>query len=678
MNYNSDEKEEGSTEHVPKRAKMIFSVMANPNRIEILRTLNVRGPLTYSELKANVGFKSKRESGKFAYHLRKLLRHSLVSLNKTERRYVITNRGKLILNITKQIEERSVMESGNIYVRTRNSLEEFNADEIVHSLVRETNMPRELADKIAEEVESRIHKMQEAYITSHLIRDIVNSLLLEHNNIDYRNRFLTIGIPYADLSNALSNSPDYDSLQRYITNSVLRDYFLFNTIPKDVIDMHLNGDINISNIHTWGILPDTIFVNLKEFLTTNSNMDMPLTSSNIDSMNDLYASACMSISFLSKHATDGVVIHGIDMLSRIDAEHFAKMLMLASIKISSLVTLVIDSSMSTNDVTNILDGYLQYIKCTPLPSIALSIPKKFIDENMDRIADLALLGGLLSINNNDDVISYKGIKLRNNTNVILHNISINTPRLAYESNNDELYFMTKIMLLLKPVIAALHSRSTLLLESIKRSNMHIPTLYSTNSIRAIINMVDLYTAIAKVLKKEDKFVDIARNVSARVLENSRKVGYEASIGIIDIPDDALRFSTLDAERYGHNGYDNSIIADGDRRFSKDYSSGIFINTKDILDVDGRGSSSTILSLLNTLDDIFHEEGITVTLDVGRCDSIKIRDAINQIAYRVRNFRIVNSSISICSKCRAKYYDKDGIDRCLNCNAYMRKYYQIVT
>jgi ribonucleoside-triphosphate reductase len=681
MDYNSDEKEESSTAHVPKRAKMIFSVMANPNRIEILRILNARGPLTYSELKANVGFKSKRESGKFAYHLRKLLRHSLVSLNKAERRYVITNRGKLILNITKQIEERSVMESGNIYVRTRSGLEEFNADEIVQSLVRETNMPRELADKIAEEVESRIHKMQGAYITSQLIRDIVNSLLLEHNSIDYRNRFLTIGMPYADISNALSNSLDYDSLQRYITNSVLRDYFLFNTIPKDVIDMHLNGDINISNIHTWGILPDTILVNLKEVLTMSSNIGMPLTSSNIDSMNDLYASACMCISFLSKHATDEVVIHGIDMLSRIDAEHFAKMLMLASINISSLVTLVIDSSMSTNDVTSILDGYLQYIKCTPLPSVALTIPKKFIDENMDRIADLALLGGLLSINNSDDyndAISYKGIKLRNNANIVLHNISINAPRLAYESNNDELYFMTKVMLLLKPVIAALHSRSTLLLESIKKSNMHIPTLYSTNSIRAIINMVDLYTAVAKVLKKEDKFVDIARNVSARVVENSRKVGYEASVGIIDAPNDALRFSTLDAEKYGRNGYDNSIIADRDKRLNEDYSSGIFINTKDLLDSDERGSSSAILSLLNSLDNIFHEEGITVTLDVGRCDSIKIRDAINQIACRVRNFRIVNSSISICSKCRAKYYDKDGVDRCLNCNAYMRKYYQIVT
>ena len=47
-----------------KRVRMIFSVMASPNRIDILRILNSKGPLTYSELKSLAGFKSKKESGK--------------------------------------------------------------------------------------------------------------------------------------------------------------------------------------------------------------------------------------------------------------------------------------------------------------------------------------------------------------------------------------------------------------------------------------------------------------------------------------------------------------------------------------------------------------------------------------------------------------------------------------
>src|SRR5712691_3862706 len=108
---------DGVLESASKRVRMIFSVMASPNRIDILRILNSKGPLTYSELKSLAGFKSKKESGKFAYHLRKLLRQSLVALNKAERRYTITNLGKLVLTLARQVAERSVVGSGGMSVR---------------------------------------------------------------------------------------------------------------------------------------------------------------------------------------------------------------------------------------------------------------------------------------------------------------------------------------------------------------------------------------------------------------------------------------------------------------------------------------------------------------------------------------------------------------------------------
>ena len=52
----------GMLQSTSKRVRMIFSVMASPNRIDILRILNSKGPLTYSELKSLAGFKSKKES----------------------------------------------------------------------------------------------------------------------------------------------------------------------------------------------------------------------------------------------------------------------------------------------------------------------------------------------------------------------------------------------------------------------------------------------------------------------------------------------------------------------------------------------------------------------------------------------------------------------------------------
>src|SRR3972149_4580713 len=227
----------GILQSTSKRVRMIFSVMASPNRIDILRILNSKGPLTYSELKSLAGFKSKKESGKFAYHLRKLLRQSLVALNKAERRYTITNLGKLVLSLARQIEERSIIESGKMYVRTSNqTIEEFNSHKIIQSLVREANVPLELAQKITEEVENKIYKFQTAYLTSPLIREMVNSVLIEHGHEEYRHKLARVGIPVFDVAQMI-NSVDQiengiESVLARTAQQVLAEYLVFNTLPK--------------------------------------------------------------------------------------------------------------------------------------------------------------------------------------------------------------------------------------------------------------------------------------------------------------------------------------------------------------------------------------------------------------------------------------------------------------
>jgi len=261
---------DGVLESASKRVRMIFSVMASPNRIDILRILNSKGPLTYSELKSLAGFKSKKESGKFAYHLRKLLRQSLVALNKAERRYTITNLGKLVLSLARQIEERSIIESGKMYVRTtRPSIEEFNSNKIIQSLVREANMPLEQAHKITEEVENKIYKFQAVYLTSSLIRETVNSVLIEHGHEDYRNKLARLGLPASDIVEMLSNADSVknglECLMSKASHSIFSEYLLINTLPKDIADMHLAGEMNISNSGTWGLIPDTIFLDVTDF-----------------------------------------------------------------------------------------------------------------------------------------------------------------------------------------------------------------------------------------------------------------------------------------------------------------------------------------------------------------------------------------------------------------------------
>jgi len=89
-----------------ERARMIFSLMSSQDRINILRILNLNGSLTYSKLKSLAGLKSKKESEKFAYHLKKLLQESLVAYNKPEKCYTITILGKLVSDFVEEIEKR--------------------------------------------------------------------------------------------------------------------------------------------------------------------------------------------------------------------------------------------------------------------------------------------------------------------------------------------------------------------------------------------------------------------------------------------------------------------------------------------------------------------------------------------------------------------------------------------
>jgi len=300
-----------------KRVRMIFSVMASPNRIDILRILNSKGPLTYSELKSLAGFKSKKESGKFAYHLRKLLRQSLVALNKSERRYTITNLGKLVLSLARQIEERSIIESGKMYVRTsHDSIEEFNSQKIIQSLVREGSLPLELAQKITEEVENRIYKYQTTYLTGSLIRELVNSVLLEHGHEEYRHKLARVGLPIFEVQEMISNAENVDNgvegLLFKTGQIVFAEHLLTSTLPKDIADAHLSGDLHITNLGLWSILPDTIFINVKTLIEDGIDLKGKSLSvcriPSVKTLNNLSSALSMIIALISKEASQEVVV----------------------------------------------------------------------------------------------------------------------------------------------------------------------------------------------------------------------------------------------------------------------------------------------------------------------------------------------------------------------------------
>ena len=673
-----------------KRVRMIFSVMASPNRIDILRILNSKGPLTYSELKSLAGFKSKKESGKFAYHLRKLLRQSLVALNKSERRYTITNLGKLVLSLARQIEERSIIESGKMYVRTsHDSIEEFQSQKIIQSLVREGGLPLDLAQKITEEVENRIYKYQTAYLTGSLIRELVNSVLLEHGHEEYRHKLVRVGLPVFEVQEMISNTENIDngieSLLSKAGQVVFAEHLLTSILPKDVADSHLSGDLNITCPGLWSILPDVIFMNVKELIEDGINLrGKSLSTTRIPSvktLDNLSTTLSILISSISKEASQEIVLDGlIELLSKhsknlselerkiIDAFATSSTSVKFN-KTSPIISFRIPLGTDQKIVKTLLSAYKTYAKLTPTPNIALVIDYekgKIIDVS-EILSEIIALGGNVIFAKHHT--SQKGIihpKNAGTTSIHLCSLSINLPRLAFESNKDETYFRARLALLMKPTITSMALREKNISTLIKLGANPIlaaNTQYmQRSSVYLGINLVGLSDAVHGILgfKDDKEGKEISRKIIETAVNVASKKGKDLQANVVinmTESDDTKRFVALDGDKYGKD----SILKITD---NETYSQGV------VLDADATKNltlKSAEISEHNKITKILNG-GLLVQLKIQKgTKATEIKKIIEKACNTINSFKPI-MKVSICGNCGLK--DERLIDKCPNCKSQL--------
>jgi len=671
-----------------KRVRMIFSVMASPNRIDILRILNSKGPLTYSELKSLAGFKSKKESGKFAYHLRKLLRQSLVALNKSERRYTITNLGKLVLSLARQIEERSIIESGKMYVRTsHSSIEEFNSQKIIQSLVREGSLPLELAQKITEEVENRIYKYQTAYLTGSLIRELVNSVLLEHGHEEYRHKLARVGLPIFEVQEMVSNAENIENgvegLLFKTGRIVFAEHLLTSTLPKDIADAHLSGDLHITNPGLWSILPDTIFINVKALI--EDGIDLKGKYLNVcrippvKTLNNLSSALSMIISLISKEASQEVVLDDlIPSLSKYskDLPELERKLVdsfttssttMGYDKISTMISFRIPLGIDQKIVKTVLSAYKTYTKLTPIPKMGLVIDydKGKITDVSQIVSEIITLGGKVMFTKHNT--SQKGVTHpKNSTSTLLHlgSLSINLPRLAFESNKDETYFRARLALLMKPALDSMAKRNKNISNLIRLGVSPIlaaDTLYMQRStVSLVINLVGLQNAVYGILgfKNNNEGQQILHKVIETAVDIATKKSEELGINIIvsmTESDGSERFIALDAEKYGKNAVQQ--ITD-----TETYSQGIVLDIDKISSLTGKSAEITECNKISkTLNG-----GLLLQIAIPTGTKVdEIKKVIEKGASITSSFQPV-MQVPICGNCGFK--DEKLGDKCPTCKS----------
>ncbi len=531
-------------------------------------------------------------------------------------------------------------------------------------------MSLEQATKITEEVENKIYKLSTSYLTSRLIRDCVNNVLLEHGLEEQMNKLIRIGIPIFDLSkkflhndNSLKNG--INDLITDISEKVFSDYFA-NNFQKDIMDMHYSGEVHLDALGHWGIGADTVFIDIEQ---VNKDLNLKghfLFLPRTTHAHKLNITLPILVSLLQREVSREIVIENIDKIFgdyTIDkiSEYFSLSLISSSVSMqftgSPFITLVLSGKENNERLVQMLSGYLSYIEQVSLPNFGLFITfaNSLSDDLLSILTKIIKLGGRISLSQKS-VRSSRGIHKMNQDRVLpivaLHSLSINLPRLAYQSNKDETYFRTKLALLMRPSINTLLLKKDMLLENIRQDIL--PTLSNTmgfpqlGTTSIIINLTGLDESIHDILGfSKDMGFDIVKKVVKTANDVLLDFGQHNTdkFGVSIINDSSsTRFVDLDSEKFGKLTHD-----------FKSYSQGLVI-TKKMLD-DEDSLSKNIIELDNLMTGGLYVK--LLTSDVSPQEMVELlQKSIHVIPY----FDIFEE-FRICSICGTRVVSSDVCSVC---------------
>jgi ribonucleoside-triphosphate reductase len=251
----------------------------------------------------------------------------------------------------------------------------------------------------------------------------------------------------------------------------------------------------------------------------------------------------------------------------------------------------------------------------------------------------------------------------------LQSLSINLPRLAYQSNKDETYFRARLALMIKPALSAMSMRKKAIADLIRKQM--IPVIANSaqfiqlGTTNVIINLTGIEESVYKILGHDasndgaevlQKVLKTAVDVAA---EHGKQLG-EESIGIAMIHDDsAARFATLDSDKYGRI----SLLTSNQQK-TVTYSQGLTLNARELLLSDNNKHNSVIKECIS-IDNILNG-GLSLTLDVSELYSDEeVKNAIESAA-DLPFFRLI-SRILVCNTC-GKRSSTQSSERCEFCKS----------
>lgn len=257
----------------------MLKAVSSSIRLQVLNLLFDRGPLSYTEIMNVLKLNPSRDAGRFAYHLKFLLKADLVEPDTQTKKYRLTDLGRMLVDVAETIEERAFKRRKMMVRSSRLAMEEFDRNKIAASLVKEANVPQDLAQKIARETEGRLSGVKTKYLTAPLIREFVNALLIEKGLEEYRHKLTRLGLPVFDVTQLIKSagakSLSVEAVHEAAGDKVVEEYTLLNVLPRDIADAHLSGSLHLNNLGTWILKPNEFMHDMRFFFQNGLHLARP-------------------------------------------------------------------------------------------------------------------------------------------------------------------------------------------------------------------------------------------------------------------------------------------------------------------------------------------------------------------------------------------------------------------
>ena len=281
------------------------------------------------------------------------------------------------------------------------------------------------------------------------------------------------------------------------------------------------------------------------------------------------------------------------------------------------------------------------------------------------LSDVISIGGNVIFSKG--VCSTHGIRMQEKattTSITLGSVTINLPRLAFESNKDETYFRARLALLMKPVISAMAIRKKDISDLTRRGVN--PILASStqfmqrSNVSLIINLVGLKEAVFNILdhKEENDGNEIMDKVLETAIDIASKKGEEVGIDIkiVMVDSDGIsRFVTLDGEKYGKNSV-VEITDDGT------YSQGLLIDGLELGSMNAK--NGTIVKCNKTIKAL--NGGSMTRIHIpSKSKTSEIKAIIEKASSLISSFKPIRH-VAICGNCG--YKDEKLVDKCPSCKS----------